>query len=427
VLLRLSSPLALLLLLVCSGCKSTPQRPSPALAPSTDPATQLMSGEAWIEYCERIQAAGLLILGDDFPGSEAERAAGFRHLARTVSMGLQWEVDFADADFPAFYRHNDDVTKWGGPNVDNGYLRARIDGTQTYRLTGQLGTIEDLIISTSNGDMHDGRLSVAGDFDSSQLALDEDGRFELLIGPDVDPETGIRTPPDHVQLGIRQYFNDWETESPAIFHIERVGAQGRVPAEPTPASMALRLDAAATWVERVIPFWNTWMQQRSQVMTVNRLGPPMNVPGGSSDIFYGGGRFELEEDEALIIETTPPDARYWSFQWYTDGWFESPDFGNRQSSLNGTQTRVDPDGRIRIVVARRDPGVQNWIDVGGQRAGLLNYRWIWSTDAPTPSAEVVPLGELRAHLPAQTPPFSVEDRARQIDIRRRHVERRFRR
>jgi hypothetical protein len=34
-------------------------------------------------------------------------------------MAVQWEIDFADPDFPRFYRHDDDVPMWGGPNVDD--------------------------------------------------------------------------------------------------------------------------------------------------------------------------------------------------------------------------------------------------------------------------------------------------------------------
>lgn len=394
---------------------------------SKDAAARLMSGQAWIDYCDRIKATGLQILGDEFPGSESERADGFRHLTRMVAMGLQWEVDFADPDFPAFYRHDDDVTKWGGPNVDNSYLRTRIDGRSTYRLSGDISTIHDLIVSTANGDMHDGKLDVAGDFDASQLAVDPEGRFELMIGPDVDPKSGIRTPPDHSRLEIRQYFDDWEKDSPAEFHIERVSPGPAVPAEPTPAGIARRIDAAATWVERTIPFWREWMEQRSNGVKPNELRPPSSVPGGSSDIFYGGGHFELAPDEALLIETERPTARYWSFQWYTNAWFESPDFGNRQSSLNGSQTHVDADGRVRIVVSQRDPGVQNWLDVAGHRAGMLTYRWIWSKDAPTPTARVISVDEIREYLPDDTPAFDEEDRRRQIGVRRAHVERRFRR
>ena len=38
---------------------------------------------------------------------------------------------------------------------------------------------------------------------------------------------------------------------------------------------------------------------------------------------------------------------------------------NRQSSLNGHQAVLDPDGVFRAVISARDPGVPNWLDTGG--------------------------------------------------------------
>ncbi|NQZ99412.1 MAG: DUF1214 domain-containing protein [Myxococcales bacterium] len=401
--------------------------PTVAAPKEATPSEALMSGEAWAQFCDRMKRVGETILSDDFPGSAQDRAEGFRHLARTLGMALQWEIDFADPDFPAFYRHDDDVTKWGGPNVDNTYIRARIRGDATYKLSGDISTIHDLIVATRNGDMHLGKTGVAGDFDSSQLQVDEEGRFELLVGPDVDPKTGIRTPPDTEQLSIRQYYTDWGSQSPGSFHVERVSEGPLYPADLTPAEMARRLDAAARWVEASIPMWNDFMKRSTADTAVNTLSAPRSVPGGSSDIAYGGGHFSLEDDQALLIEMAAPDARYWSIQWYTFGWFESPDFANRQTSLNNAQARSDSDGMLRIVLSGSDPGVQNWIDTAGHRSGQISYRWIWTKTRPTPMARVVPLAEVRKHLPKETPVFGPEDRREQIEVRRTHIERRFRR
>ena len=398
--------------------------PAVGLAQSR-PAESVMTGAAWAEFCDRMKAVGQDLLSEEFPGSEQERAEGYRHLARTVAMALQWEIDFADPAFPSFYRHNDDVTKWGGQNVDNTYLRARIDGESTYELRGDISTIADLIISTRTGDMHEGKTSVSGDFDAEELNVDEQGRFVLRVGPDVDPAKGIQTNPATEQLSIREYFTDWATQSPGEFHVKRVSEGPLLPEPLTPEDMAIRLDEAARWVEASIPMWNNYMKLSRDALPPNELRPPRSTPGGSDDIAYGGGHFEIEDDQALVIETVPPKARNWSFQYYTYGWFESPDVANRQVSLNNAQSRIDQDGKVRIVVSKQDPGIQNWIDTEGRRTGMLTYRWIWTEDKPTPTTKVVPFEELKQHLPATTPAFSAEQRQEQVRVRREHIERRF--
>ena len=195
----------------------------------------------------------------------------------------------------------------------------------------------------------------------------------------------------------------------------------------TPELVAQRLDYAARWAEAVIPFWNDYLREWSAGVEANTLQPPIIPRGGSQDIRHGGGRFDLAPDEALIIEFDPPQARYWSYQWYTDGWFESPDFANRVTSLNGAQAHTDSDGKVRIVVAHRDPGVQNWLDTEGRHQASINYRYVWTQDEPMPSTRVVPFAEIGRHLPADTPHFDADARREQIAVRQAHVQRRFRR
>jgi hypothetical protein len=125
----------------------------------------------------------------------------------------------------------------------------------------------------------------------------------------------------------------------------------------------------------------------------------------------------------MIIETDVPDARYWAFQ-LCGLWFEGRDYANRQTSINNQQAVLDADGRFRCVLAHEDPGVPNWLDAAGHTEGLLQYRWIWTRTNPRPSCRIVPLTDLRTHLPADTPRVGAVERARGIAIRRRHIARR---
>ena len=57
-------------------------------------------------------------------------------------------------------------------------------------------------------------------------------------------------------------------------------------------------------------------------------------------------------------------------------WWETIDYANHQSSLNGFQAVIDDDGFFRAVVAGRDPGVTNWLDTAGHRQGPMIFRWL---------------------------------------------------
>ena len=86
------------------------------------------------------------------------------------------------------------------------------------------------------------------------------------------------------------------------------------------------------------------------------------TPGGLPDQAYYDGIHEIDDDEALIIETRVPErCRYWQAL-VADDRFCTVDWVNRQSSLNDAQAHVDRDGQFRAVISRLDPGVPNWLD-----------------------------------------------------------------
>jgi hypothetical protein len=116
-----------------------------------------------------------------------------------------------------------------------------------------------------------------------------------------------------------------------------------------------------------IEFWQQYTERARTVMPHNAFSPPSTPPGGAPTIGYGGGFFALGPDDALLIESDVPDADYWGWTLHTMRWLESGNFAERQTSLNHAQAHVDGDGRLRIVAARRDPGIPNWIDVEDRR------------------------------------------------------------
>ncbi|MDG2306606.1 MAG: DUF1214 domain-containing protein [Candidatus Binatia bacterium] len=394
---------------------------------NTEAERRLLSGDAWREFCDRLKSVGERILEDDFPNDPTLRAEGFRHLTRLTTYALQWYVDFHDPEFPTFHRYDDDTIKWGGPNTDNHYLRAKIDPRGTYRVRLDTTGLRNLILSTPEGEMQLEQYRVFQERSLQDLAIDDDGNLEIWLSSDEQPKNWVPLHPDVDHVLVRLYVTDWENDAVPPVSIDRLGFEGKAPGRLEPAVVNDRLEKAIHWVEQSVVFWNRFLAARRERSGDNALSPPSSVPGGAADILYGGGWYRLEDGEGLLIECDRPNARYWSFQLYSAPWFESLDVTNRICSLNGEQMQVDADGRFRLVVSATDPHIPNWLDTEGRPDGMVSYRWIWSDDAAVPQASVVRLEDLRRHLPAETPSFGGDERRSQIERRRAGVTRRFRR
>ncbi|MDH3705674.1 MAG: DUF1214 domain-containing protein [Acidimicrobiia bacterium] len=394
-------------------------------APPT-PHERLMSGDAWLGFCARLADLGERLLTDDFPAGERARAEGYRHLTRLLVFALRMELEFSDPVHPVFFRFEDPWTQWGGPNADNIYLRATIDPTLTYRVWLDTTGVRQLLVSLSEGDMQLDEYGVYSERALDELEVDDDGRLELVISPDEQPGNWVPSHPDARLVTIRQYQADWEHDRVAVAHIERVGGEGVPPPPPDPDWIGDGLDRAAQWVERSLVYWNNYLSHALDGATPNEMSKPRTPAGGAENIAYGSGFWDLTDDQVLLITCDVPDADYWNFQIHTMGWFESGDFAHRQTSLNGAQAHVDDDGRVRLVVAHHDPGVPNWIDTEQRPVGLLAYRWVRARSLPVPEAELVPVDELAAHLPADHPRIDAEARRQGLRRRREAVLSRYR-
>lgn len=347
-----------------------------------------------------------------------DAAEGPRHVARQLAFALEGELEHGDARHPSFHRYEAPWSQWGGPNPDNVYLRCAIDPTATYRVWADLTGVREVLISIVEGDMHLGQFGVYGERALHDLPIATDGSFEMRIGPDVRRAGDLRTDPAARMLLIRQYQYDWEHDRVAAFHIERLDTRGEPDAKPAPAAVAGALTRAATWVERSLHGWGEYVH-RNTGAPPNAIGPPVTPPGGAPHIAYGGGRWALTPHEALVVTTDAPDADYWVWVAHRDHWFDSGDFASRQTSLNHTQAHVDGDGRVRFVVAHRDPGAPNWIDTSGNETGMLAYRLIGARTRPVPETTVVAFDAVRHHLPPDHP--HLDDATRRDRLARRRA------
>jgi hypothetical protein len=95
------------------------------------------------------------------------------------------------------------------------------------------------------------------------------------------------------------------------------------------------------------------------------------------------------------------------------------------TSLNHRLAFRNADGKIRVVIANRDPGVANWLDTEGRSSVVGTIRWWRVKDSPHLHNQVVVLDELRAILPSDTPVVSASERREELRRRAAHVAWRY--
>lgn len=337
-----------------------------------------------IAEAENLIAAAPHIDGD------ADLAEGLQYLAGCIA-GCTHQAFHQHPDHPYLLSGTEPFTKMGLDNPDTLYFGARLIAGFDYVVTGRRGTTTDLSFQYLAGEYTDDSVpdsEVA--FDDRELDIATDGTFEWRFTPS---RTG--------QLVIREVYGDWSQRrgSLAIWRSDTVGTAPESP------SLELVEKQFATTAGDLINRVKTWLQFPQWFylnLPVNTLVAPRSTPGGLTTQYSSAGHFDLAPDQALIITLPESDAPYQGFQ-LGSMWYISLDYINHQTSLNGTQTQVDPDGKVRIVVTDQNPGVTNWVETLGHRRGYLQFRWqrlsreMTSADGPT--VEVVDFDAIAAVLP----------------------------
>lgn len=403
----------------------------------TAPADETVALEAWNELGDRLRTLGKRVgFDDDFPGDPDDRVKGLAHLAEQAACWTTWSVMHGDPRYPRFYRQNDLVTPWGGPNADNVYRHARIDPSLRYRIRGRMHSCEQFLLAIRAGFMHQQTWGTLHQVSASELGIGEGEEFELYLG-NVEGDTngagdgaGVRwipIPDGAVTVSIREYYFDWRPEEPATFTIECLDDVG-LPSRLDDATFAARIRAGAGLLDDSIEYWNRYLDEHRSSHVDNSFAQPQKLAKGLAAARYRFCFWELEPDQALIVTSTVPDAEYWSLQLYEMGTFELIDPEQRQGSLNHRQATIDDDRTLRVVLSDRDPGVANWLDTGARRCGLLTVRWFWprAETAPELSTTVIPVTAVDGAMPPVSRRMNAAERAASLAARRAHLAWRFR-
>jgi hypothetical protein len=384
-------------------------------------AESLHSGEAWRLLLSALGEAGDFLHSDRLPPGGDGDAAGYRHLMVLLALGIDEALRSSDPYEPVIRPGNvDNVLKWGMDCPDALYSGASLRSDAAYRVWGHRGSARFLHFQVMAG------IGNIGDVVAEDLAIADDGTFELHLSAERRGDNWLPLAEGASSLVIRQFFYDWTTEQPASLQIECL-SKPTSPAGPHPSAeerTARQLAALGSFVRESVRFW--WdIEEMGRQQGVNAFRPPVVRAdiGGATDNVTVWGSWELADDEALIVEVTPPPALYWSVS-IGNQWWETIDYAGHQSSLNGHQAVLDG-GVFRAVVAHRDPGAANWLDTAGNRRGPGMVRWVRADQALVPSTRVVKFDDLDTVLPPSTPRVTPEERQRVLAARRAAIRRRF--
>ena len=318
------------------------------------------------------------------------------------------------------------------PNPDDIYLYCPISSDHSYRISGSRGTVKIVTFTTalSSSGMpweNDFVGTYYNDIDDGDLTVDAQGNFELLLSaekPEGYEGNWLKIARGARVLMTRYRSYDWENEIDPAMSIECLNPTG-LKQRLTPEEILERIDHMAWMPARCQKLFYAMQNDIKAKVGINAFDP-VKLGGSFTRQVYLPAVYELEDDEALIIETDLPEVRrYWNFQ-LNDPYFNATEYVYRLSSTNGHFAKVSSDGKFRAVISLADPGVPNWLDPAGFKQGTIYGRWYDCDSSPTPVLKRVKFSELRNHLPADTPSVSTEERADELRRRVRACQRRRR-
>jgi hypothetical protein len=386
---------------------------------------------AWDSFAEELRQLGPKILAK-LPerlrnNPQVQQEAGRLLLEAVAAKTI--EAIGSDGDHPVFLPSLNVTLNVFQPNADTTYRNAVITPGGSYRLRGERGSLRVFKLGQFGRTPAKASAGIAAlaynDF--NELHLDPAGRFDVILSP--------TRPQGHAgdwwkleegtsSLLLRQVDFDWATERDPRISIERLDRPVERP-RPDTAELDRRLRGLATAVGNTAFFLVDHVEGLRRDGYINRLKEfDVSHLGGLVGQFYYEGAYELSPDDALILEAkVPAKCTYWSVI-LTNDIYETTDWYNNQSSLNGAQLRVDGDGIVRVVISAKDPGVPNWLDTAGYPSGAIQGRWNECSATPIPTLRKVAVAEVRQSLPVDTPKVTVAQREETVRNRRAQVQQR---
>ncbi len=347
-----------------------------------------MANDPWETFCTSLMQAGNAMREANPAEGDLDLAEGYRFLMRMTRIAFDLTHEYSDPLNPVLAPMVDPVTSYEGAGSDARYLHAVIDGRETYRITGTLGTAPLIEVGVYNGKIAVNDTSqVLRSLTETDLKVADDGSLEIILSPNQHDGNWIQTDEQVCHLMIRRYSHDWERHTPGQFTITREGGGDR-PAL-TLDELSEHLQRTAQIVIRQAQFWGA-LSGAAKGAGTNRFAA---VGQASTDDLslpmahrFSTSYFDIGEDEALLCRFKPDDIPFWGFE-LVNIWYEVIGYGRKDTHLNNKTATYEDDGSVEFVITQTPLGRDNEILTLGHSEGTAMLRWS-RTNKPIPEIEV---------------------------------------
>ncbi len=249
-----------------------------------------------------------------------------------------------------------------GDNPDAIYYWTRISGARSYRIRGALAGAAYTSFTVHGRDPAGGSMErVIADVNDRDLAIDADGRYEILLSPERQAGNWLRLEPDATSVITRHYFERKRSvqADPDVVVPLRIDPL-EDPGPPAPfndATMAARLRAVAAHL-RANTLGMPAPGEAPAYAFVSRVPNVLPKPAsfgasgvatlGAVDLFYAMCPYLLGPDDALVMEGRLPACRFANVMLWNMH-MQTLEYRHHQHVV---EPRADADGRRRHVPRR---------------------------------------------------------------------------
>lgn len=396
--------------------------PLAAQAPAASAPAPASSVPGWGEFVESLRTLPDRMLAklpeDQRSDPQVRQEAARMALEALASQSL--DAIGADGDAPQFLPSIGQVLNIGQPNADTIYRAAAITPGGSYLLTGKQGNVALAVIS-QNRPPKDPSQGAPSFLNLASLKTDSQGRYSVLLSPEKPAGyTGDwwKLEPGVAMLMIRMVSTDWAKEVEPTISIERTDKPIGRPRPPA-SVLEQRLRTLPHKVDFSALMFMDRVENAAKKGMLNKLEGFFAPYSALQGQFYYEGAYKLADDEALILESPVPAKCDYRSIILTNAIYETTDWYNNHSSLNGAQAAPDADGKLRFVISSKDPGVKNWLDTAGYPMGMIQGRWTGCDSQPIPAVTLVKFKDVVARLPKGTAMVTPEQRQQILRERRR--------